>query len=89
MQIDLPQPPSRQQWLWDRVSKLLQAGFVQDMQGLPANSAVEAWGFSAVPELSVLFQGAQQASDGRADDAGVSCRVPSTSQHAECVLVCC
>ena len=63
------------------------------MQGLPVEPAVElpdeAWGFSAVPELSALFQGAQQARGGRANDAGVSCKVPATSQHADCVPVCC
>ena len=75
MQVDLPQPPFRQQWLWDRVTK---------WQGLPTNIAVEpaevpveAWGFSAVPELSTLVQGAQQTRDGRADDAGVFCQVPA------------
>ena len=51
------------------------------MQGLPADIAFElpdeAWGFSAVPKLSVLFQGAQQAGDGIANDAGVSCKVPA------------
>ena len=59
------------------------------MQGLPADIVVEpaelqvdeAWGFSAVPELSALFQGAQQARTGVADDAGVSCRVPAPASR--------